>query len=94
MFFFRDVQPLVKLVIQLWFYACPIIYPISTVPERLRPFYFLNPMAGVIEAYRDVLIYSKLPGTYLILSAFVSIILLLTGYWLFKRTEFLVPDIV
>lgn len=92
--FFRDVQSLLGLVIQLWFYASPIIYPVSMVPEQLRPFYFLNPMAGVLEAYRDVLVNGQLPGTYLITSALVSVVIFLLGAWFFKRVEFQFADIV
>jgi lipopolysaccharide transport system permease protein len=92
--FYRDVQSLLTLGIQLWFYASPIIYPITLVPERLRSFYFLNPMAGVLEGYRDVLLRGQSPSPYLLLSALVALIVLVGGYWFFKRVEFLFADIV
>jgi lipopolysaccharide transport system permease protein len=92
--FYRDVQSLLTLVIQLWFYASPIIYPVTMVPEQIRPFYFLNPMAGILVAYRDVLLNGVFPGTYLIPSAAVAIILFLGGILFFKRVEFLFADIV
>lgn len=92
--FYRDVDPLLKLVTQIWFYASPILYPISFVPENWRWLYFLNPMAGIIAAYRDVLIYETLPGEYLLPSAIISVILFLFGYWFFKRVEFQFADIV
>jgi lipopolysaccharide transport system permease protein len=92
--FYRDVRPLLTLGIQLWFYASPIIYPVAMVPEYLRPYYFLNPMAGVLEAYRDVLLNAQLPGLYLIPSMIVGVIVLIVGYWFFKRVEFQIADIV
>jgi lipopolysaccharide transport system permease protein len=92
--FFRDVQSLLVLGLQIWFYASPIIYPVSKVPEVLRPFYFLNPMAGIIEAFRDVLIYGRIPGVYLIPSAVVAVVVFILGYWFFKRVEFQIADIV
>jgi lipopolysaccharide transport system permease protein len=92
--FYRDVQPLLTLIIQIWFYASPIIYPVSMVPDRFRPFYFLNPMAGLLESYRAVLLYQELPGAYLLPAALVSFGVLLAGYWFFKRVEFLFADIV
>jgi lipopolysaccharide transport system permease protein len=92
--FIRDIQPLVRLGIQLWFYACPIIYPISLVPQNLRPYYFLNPMAGLLQAYRDILIDGKLPGDYLLLSAWITVVIFLLGYWFFKKVEFQFADIV
>lgn len=92
--FYRDVDPLLRLGIQLWFYASPIIYPVALVPEQYRNLYYLNPMAGIIEAYRDVLIYGKLPGEYLLPAAGVSLGMFLFGYWVFKRTEPQFADIV
>lgn len=92
--FFRDVQSLLTLVLQVWFYASPIIYPVNMVPEYLRPYYYLNPMAGVIEAYRDVLLNGQAPGAYLIPSALMSLVIFLLGYWFFKRVEFQFADIV
>lgn len=92
--FYRDVRPLLTLVLQLWFYASPIIYPVSMVPEQFRPFYFLNPMAGILEAYRAVLLDGNPPGVHLALSAIIALIIGVTGYWFFKRTEFQFADVV
>jgi lipopolysaccharide transport system permease protein len=92
--FYRDVQSLLVLVVQLWFYASPIIYPVSMVPERFQTLYFLNPMAGILESYRAVLLYGELPGMYLVQAGLVSSVLLVSGYWFFKRVEFLFADIV
>ena len=92
--FSRDIQPLLTLGLQLWFYASPIIYPVSVVPERFRTLYFLNPMAGILEAYRDVLIRGVLPGEYLIISAIESLLILVIGYWFFKRVEPVFADII
>jgi lipopolysaccharide transport system permease protein len=64
------------------------------VPEEWRSFYFLNPMAGVIEGYRDVLLNGRLPGLYLLPSAIMALIILVLGYWFFKRVEFQFADIV
>jgi lipopolysaccharide transport system permease protein len=92
--FYRDVGPLLGLGIQLWFYASPIVYPVTLVPEWLRPYYFMNPVAGILEAYRAVFLYQSLPGLYLFNSGLLSLFLLLTGYWFFKRVEFQFADIV
>ena len=92
--FYRDVDPLLKLIIQIWFYASPILYPVSLVPEKWRTLYFLNPMAGIIAAYRDVLIYNRVPGDYLLPAAIVSLVILVGGYWFFKRVEFQFADII
>ncbi len=92
--FYRDVDPLLRLGIQIWFYASPIIYPISMVPEDLRSLYFLNPMAGIIVGYRDVLLNGTPPGTYLLPAVVISTITLIVGYWFFKRVEPELADIV
>lgn len=92
--FFRDVQPLLTLVTQLWFYASPIIYPVTLVPEKWRILYFLNPMAGILEAYRSVLLRQSVPDYTLLIAAAESVLALAFGYWLFKRVEFQFADIV
>jgi len=92
--YYRDVQSLLILILQLWFYASPIIYPVTAVPEHLRPYYFLNPMAGILESYRDVLLNGKYPGFNFVLSALISLIVFVIGYWFFKRVEFRFADIV
>jgi lipopolysaccharide transport system permease protein len=92
--FYRDIQSLLALVIQLWFYACPIIYPVTLVPDRLRVFYYLNPMAGILEAYRDVLLNGRLPGIHLGMALVTSLCIFLAGYWFFKRVEFRFADVV
>lgn len=92
--YFRDVQPLLQLGLQLWFYASPIIYPVTMVPERLRTLYFINPMAGILEAYRAVLLYQRMPGPYLYVSSLIAIVIFFVGYWFFKRVEFQVADIL
>jgi len=92
--FYRDVDPLLKLVIQVWFYASPILYPVSLVPEKWHWLYFLNPMSGIIAAFRDVLIYNRLPGDYLLPAAIVSLSIFILGYWFFKRVEFQFADII
>jgi lipopolysaccharide transport system permease protein len=92
--FYRDVQPLLVLVVQIWFYASPVIYPVSTVPEKWRPYYFLNPMAGFLEAYRDVLLHGRLPGPSFGLAAAISLVIFLVGYGLFKRLEPQFADII
>lgn len=92
--FYRDIKHLFALGLQIWLYASPIIYPVTAVPESLRPFYFLNPMAGLIESYRDVLLYQRLPGSYLALSALISALMLLFGHWFFKRVEPKFADVI
>ncbi|MEZ4731855.1 MAG: ABC transporter permease [Caldilineaceae bacterium] len=92
--FYRDVKHIIALLLQVWLYATPIIYPISAVPAWLRPYYFLNPMAGIIESYRDILLRRQGPGVYLFLSLAITAVLLIVGYRFFKKVEFQFADVV
>lgn len=92
--FYRDIRHVVALSLQLWFYATPIIYPSSAVPESYQLLYHLNPMAGIIGSYRAILLEGDGPSPYLGLSAVISLIALILGYWYFKRTEFQFADLV
>jgi ABC-type polysaccharide/polyol phosphate export permease len=80
--------------LQIWFYATPIIYPVTVVPEQLLPVYFLNPMAGIIVSYRAVLLYGQTPDYHLVWSAVIAFTLLFVGYWFFKRVEHRFADVV
>ncbi len=95
--YFRDVQHLVGIVLQLWFYSTPIVYPLTLVPERATLFgaeipvltlFKLNPMVGFVEAYRDLLYDLRLPPladlSYLVA---VSIVTLAVGLAVFNRLE-------
>jgi lipopolysaccharide transport system permease protein len=92
--FYRDVKHLVTLVIQVWLYASPIIYPVERVPEWLRPYYFINPMAGIIQSYREILLNRQTPGNYLFVSLAIAAVILWLGYRFFKRVEFQFADVV
>jgi len=92
--FYRDIRLIIVLSLQIWFYASPIIYPVTSVPARLRSFYYLNPMAGIIEAYRAVILHQSLPDINLLLSASVAVLLLVVGYVFFKRVEPQYADVV
>jgi lipopolysaccharide transport system permease protein len=92
---YRDLRFVVPLGVQVWMYACPIIYPMSLVPEHLQPFYALNPMAGLVTAYREVLLGSGRPDAgQVVTAAVISFALLLSGYAYFKRAETEFADII
>ena len=91
----RDIGVAVPLLLQLWLFATPVIYPLSLVPQRLRPFYMLNPMVGVIENFRQVMLRGAAPETHsLMISAVVSVILLIASYLYFKRVEATMADFI
>jgi lipopolysaccharide transport system permease protein len=92
---FRDIGVAIPLLLQLWLFATPVIYPFSAVPSRWRPFYVLNPMVGVIEGFRQVILKGAAPEkSSLLMSALVSVILLVVSYLYFKRVEATMADFI
>lgn len=96
--FYRDVRFVVPLGLQLWMYATPIIYPITLVEENLpqyRTLYALNPMVGIVESYRAVILEGVPPNfTDLGIAAAVSVVLFIVAYIIFKRLEVLFNDLI
>jgi lipopolysaccharide transport system permease protein len=83
------------LAVGLWLFATPVAYPSSLVPARWRPFYGLNPMAGVVEGFRWALLGKQhAPGPLLWVSVAAVIVLLIGGLRYFKKTESTFADIV
>ncbi|MBN1551037.1 ABC transporter permease, partial [bacterium] len=60
--FFRDTRYIVEALVMVWFYATPIFYPVSYVPEKLRLFYHCNPMVSFVQMFRDILLKGDVPG--------------------------------
>lgn len=92
---YRDVKYTTPFMIQIWLFCTPIAYPASLVPEHYRALYALNPMVGVVEGYRwSLLGTTSFPGTMLLVSALVSVGLLLVGARYFARVERSFADVV
>jgi lipopolysaccharide transport system permease protein len=92
---YRDVRYVVPLLLQLWLYASPVIYPTSVVPESLRPYYLLNPMAALIDAYRRCLAHGAPPDTSsLAMASAIAVTLLVAAYAGFKRAERTFADVI
>lgn len=84
---YRDLIFLLQFGIQLLMYATPVIYPISTIPEKYQFWIKLNPMTAVIESFRTVFLGGKLDWNGIIYSSLVTFILVLSGTLIFNRTE-------
>lgn len=87
--FVRDFVPLISVAIQMLFYLTPIIYPLTVFPEYIqRVLSLVNPLAPIITAYRDIIVFNKAPD---IISLFtvsvISGVVLYSGYMLFKANE-------
>jgi ABC-2 type transport system permease protein/lipopolysaccharide transport system permease protein len=94
--YFRDVRHALPLALQLGLFETPVAFGLQMVPESVQPVYaFLNPLAPVIDGYRQTVLYGAAPELDLLaLGALSSIMLLMGGYLLFKRLEMRFADIV
>jgi len=92
---FRDVKHTLPFLIQVWMYACPIIYPLSLIPAGWKWAYSLNPMVGIIEGFRWAVIGAgALNVQALLVSAALIVVLLAGGLILFKRMERSFADLI
>jgi lipopolysaccharide transport system permease protein len=72
-------------LMQVWLYATPVIYPLSSVPEKWLTLYRLNPTVGLIESYRAVIVFGQMPDVGLIAQAAGSTLLICAITWPFFR---------
>ena len=92
---YRDVGIAMPLVLQLWLFATPVVYPLSVVPDAWRALYLLNPMAGIIDGFRRAVVLGVAPDyAALAVSAGVSLALLPFAYAYFKHVESTVADVL
>ena len=70
------------------FYITPIVYKLDQLPENLRVIMQLNPMTHIINAYRDIFYYQQMPNMRNLVILFViSVILMVIGYFIFKKLQ-------
>lgn len=91
---YRDVGYLVPFLVQIWLYVTPVAYGSTLIPEQYRWLLGLNPMTGVVEGFRWALLGQEPPGPLFILSVTISLIVLVSGLFYFRRTERTFADIV
>ena len=86
--FVRDIDHFVSVILMLGFYATPIVYQGEMLPKKFQIFLKLNPMAQLVEAYRSILYYHRMPDTtMLIIWGLGSVAILVIGYLIFKKLE-------
>ncbi len=91
---FRDVKHAMPFVVRMLIYSAPIVYSASSIPEKYRMIYSLNPIVGVIEGFRACLLGTAMPWQYIWPGIITSILLLLTGSLYFKRMERVFVDVI
>lgn len=93
--FYRDIQYVMGLVLMIWMYLTPVIYPVELFPPEYRWIFQLNPMAVIINAYRQVILGGGAPNFFsLSIALGLSLALLFIGYKLFKKLEGQFADVV
>jgi ABC-type polysaccharide/polyol phosphate export permease len=93
--YFRDIGHGLTLGLQLWMFATPVAYPMFVVPENLRPLYLLNPMASIIDGYRQAILYGQPPDLPRLGIVLVFVLALLgVTYFGFKRAERTFADVI
>jgi lipopolysaccharide transport system permease protein len=92
---YRDVRHAIPFVIQIWMFASPVVYSSTLVPEAWRWLYRLNPLAGAIEGVRWALTGIGTPFDVSMLASVVIVLLVgITGFFYFRKTESTVVDVV
>jgi lipopolysaccharide transport system permease protein len=92
---YRDIRYAIPFLIQIWMFVSPVIYPVSILDEKFRWLLALNPMAGIINAYRASLLGHKPIDWFLLgISASIIIILFVSGVSYFRKMEKTFADVV
>jgi lipopolysaccharide transport system permease protein len=92
---YRDVSFAIGFLLQAMLYASPVIYPVSLVPASWQWLYHLNPMSAIIQGFRWVLLGSgAAPGPAFWLAASLVLLALISGAYVFRRTERTIVDVL
>lgn len=94
--YYRDTAMILDVVLMAWFFLTPVFYPIDVLPKTYEAFgvildihrlmNILNPMASIVNTYRDILYLGTYTmGDFFLRTAVTSIVVLLAGYWVFNR---------
>ncbi len=84
---YRDVSHIIPVLIQIWMYASPVVYPIEQIPANWRLLFGLNPMSGVIQGFRWALLGKNPPDIIFIVSLIIVLVILFTGLIYFRHME-------
>jgi lipopolysaccharide transport system permease protein len=91
---FRDVKHAMPFAIRMLMYTAPVVYSASSLSEKYRLLYSLNPLVGVIEGYRASLLGTPIPWMYMVPGIFTTLLILISGAYYFKRMERVFVDVI
>ena len=93
--FYRDVNPVVQIALQLWLYLTPVAYPLAAVSARYRPLFFLNPLSAIVEGFRSSLVFGRAPEwTLVATSAAITFTLFAVAFASFKKMDKYFADVI
>lgn len=94
--FLRDIPQTIGVILNLWFYITPIVYPVSAIPEALRSWVmWLNPLTIVVELYRDLILVGEMRhwAEWGVLSL-ISVGMFTIGLWVYRRLRPAFADVL
>ncbi|PSO48618.1 MAG: ABC transporter permease [Cyanobacteria bacterium SW_9_44_58] len=94
--FLRDIPQTLLVILNLWFYLTPIVYPIDVVPAAVRDLVFwVNPIAAIAQIYRDLIIIGEVnhPGEWATLMV-ISLLVFYAGLWVYRRLRPAFADVL
>lgn len=93
---YRDIGYLLPFITELWMFVSPVVYSSSSVPEKWRFLYSLNPMAGVIEGFRWALLGTQqsISLGMIAISSGIALLILISGLFFFRRMERIFADMI
>ncbi len=91
---FRDIRHAMPFVIQMLIYTAPIVYSASTIPDKYRFIYSLNPIVGVIEGFRACFLGTPIPLHFIWPGIITAIVLVVSGAFYFRRMERIIADVI
>ena len=93
--FYRDVNPVVQIGLQLLLYLTPVAYPLSSASENYRWLFMLNPLSAVVEGFRSVLVFGRAPDwTLTAISASMAVAIFGGAFVMYKRMDKYFADVI
>jgi lipopolysaccharide transport system permease protein len=93
--FLRDISQIIGLLLMVWLYLTPIIYPESIVPAHLRKIIDVNPFTPLVRSYRNIILENSAPDWRgLAYFTVIAVVVFLFGYWWFARTRKNFADVI
>ena len=91
---YRDFQYLIPFGIQIWFFLTPVVYPVRAIPQKWQWLLALNPMTGIVDAYRSAILGKPFEWNNLAISMAVALVVFIAGLFYFRRMESSFADVV